>query len=146
MDFDRKLIEAANRAEVSAILIRNGYRVYAPEADVDGVDLVLREKSGRILPVQQKGRPACHEKYRGQGITMLFPEPKSVPLRRSWYLILHDQLFNHAKSNYKSSDDFVGRHWPTMTKKLRDFLDQNGTCLVLPKVSDGQSDEMELST
>jgi hypothetical protein len=29
-------IEAANRAEATAILIRHGYRVYRPEADVSG--------------------------------------------------------------------------------------------------------------
>ena len=33
-------IEAANRAEATAILIRGGYRVYRPEADVSGEDLV----------------------------------------------------------------------------------------------------------
>ena len=37
-------IEAANRAEVTAILIRAGYRVYRPDADVSGEDLVTSPK------------------------------------------------------------------------------------------------------
>ena len=34
-------IEAANRAEATAILMRAGYRVYRPEADVSGENLVI---------------------------------------------------------------------------------------------------------
>jgi hypothetical protein len=33
-------IEAANRAEATALLIRAGYRVYRPEADCYGEDLI----------------------------------------------------------------------------------------------------------
>jgi phosphoglycolate phosphatase-like HAD superfamily hydrolase len=46
-------IEAANRAEATAILIRAGYRVYRPEADVSGEDLVIRtpEAEGELRPV-----------------------------------------------------------------------------------------------
>jgi hypothetical protein len=36
-----KEIEAANRAEMTAILIRLGCRVYRPEADVSGEQFVL---------------------------------------------------------------------------------------------------------
>src|SRR5580704_13245403 len=50
-------IEAANRAEVTTILIRGGHRVYRPEADVSGEDLVIRTPDGELLPVQMKGRP-----------------------------------------------------------------------------------------
>ena len=39
-------IEAANRAEATALLIRAGYRVYRPEADCYGEDLVVRTPSG----------------------------------------------------------------------------------------------------
>lgn len=34
-------IEAANHAEATALLIRYGYRVYRPEVDVSGEDLVI---------------------------------------------------------------------------------------------------------
>ena len=34
--------EAANRTEITALLIREHYRVYRPEADCYGEDLVLR--------------------------------------------------------------------------------------------------------
>jgi hypothetical protein len=50
-------LEAANRAEATALLIRSGYRIYRPEADVHGEDLVLRAPSGGLLPLQLKGRP-----------------------------------------------------------------------------------------
>lgn len=40
--FEQAATEAANRAEVTALLIRYGYRVYRPEADIEGEVLVLR--------------------------------------------------------------------------------------------------------
>jgi len=49
--------EAANRAEVTALLIRAGYRVYRPEADCYGEDLILRTPKGELRPVQLKARP-----------------------------------------------------------------------------------------
>jgi len=51
-------IEAANRAEATAILIRAGYRMYRPEADVSGEDLVIRTPKGELRAVQMKGRPS----------------------------------------------------------------------------------------
>jgi hypothetical protein len=47
-------IEAANRAEATVLLIRGGYRVYRPEADVFGEDLIVRTSDGDLLPVQIK--------------------------------------------------------------------------------------------
>ncbi len=41
-------IEAANRAEATAILIRTGFRVYRPEADVSGEDIVIRTPDGEL--------------------------------------------------------------------------------------------------
>lgn len=49
-------IEAANRAEATALLIRDGYRVYRPEADCYGEDLILRTPSGELRAVQLKSR------------------------------------------------------------------------------------------
>lgn len=59
------LIEAANCAEVTAILIRAGYRVYRPEADVSGEDLIIRIPEGELRSVQMKGRPLVHWKLYG---------------------------------------------------------------------------------
>lgn len=50
-------VEAANRAEATALLIRAGFRVYRPEADVSGEDLVIRTQDGELRTVQMKGRP-----------------------------------------------------------------------------------------
>lgn len=50
--------EAANRAEVTALLIPEGYRVYRPEADSHGEDLILRTPRGALRAVQLKSRPA----------------------------------------------------------------------------------------
>ena len=49
--------EAANRAEVTALLIRCGYRVYRSEADIDGEDMVVMAPGGHLHRVQLKGRP-----------------------------------------------------------------------------------------
>lgn len=59
-----KEVEAANRAEATALLIRAGYRVYRPEADCYGEDLVVRTPSGGLLPVQLKSRPTGTEPAR----------------------------------------------------------------------------------
>ena len=57
-------IEAANRAEATALLIRAGYRVYRPEADCYGEDLILRTPTGELLPVQLKSRMTVNrDKY-----------------------------------------------------------------------------------
>jgi len=75
------LIEAANCAEVTAILIRAGYRVYRPEADVSGEDLVIRIPEGELRSVQMKGRPLVHwklyggKRHGGNDMWMLFPAP-----------------------------------------------------------------------
>ncbi|MCX7383114.1 MAG: hypothetical protein NT133_17265 [Alphaproteobacteria bacterium] len=126
MGFDPKLIEAANRAEVTAILIRSGYRVLSPEADIDGGDMFLMRTSDRVMLVAQlKGRPACHDKYRGKDIHMLFPAPATAPLRRDWYLMPHDPLFDFAKGVYKPDKEFKERHWPKMTSELQGCLDKH---------------------
>ena len=55
-------VEAANRAEATALLIRAGYRVHRPEADcygenLYGEDVVVRTPSGELLPLQLRSRP-----------------------------------------------------------------------------------------
>src|SRR5262249_4710726 len=72
-------IEAANRAEATALLIRAGFRVYRPEADCYGEDLILRTPHGELLPVQLKGRAGVDwYKYgRIQSLWMLFPYRKT---------------------------------------------------------------------
>ncbi len=88
--------------------------------------MFLMRTSDRVMLVAQlKGRPACHEKYRGKDIHMLFPAPGSEPLRRDWYLVAHDPLFEFAKSAYKPNKEFTERHWPTMTSELLGFLDHH---------------------
>ncbi|MBZ5523237.1 MAG: hypothetical protein LAP21_13450 [Acidobacteriia bacterium] len=95
-------IEAANLAEATALLIRAGFRVYRPEADCDGEDLILRENrkpSGKLLVVQLKSRPTVNrKKYGGRSLWMLFPDPKSnTALDRKWFLVLHDRLYEEMK-------------------------------------------------
>ena len=75
-------IEAANRAEATAILIRAGYRVYRPEADVSGEDLVVRTPDGELRLVQMKSRPTVElRRYGGKNIWMLFPQPGRAKAR-----------------------------------------------------------------
>jgi hypothetical protein len=68
-------VEAANRAEVTALLIRAGYRVYRPEADCYGEDLILRDREGTLHAVQLKSRPTVDPaRYGGdRRMLMLFP-------------------------------------------------------------------------
>jgi hypothetical protein len=57
-------LEAANRAEATALLIRAGYRVYRPEADGYGEDLVVRTPSGELLPLPLRSRPPARRTKR----------------------------------------------------------------------------------
>lgn len=109
-------IEAANRAEVTALLIRCGYRVYRPEADIYGEDLVVRTPEGDLLPVQMKARPTVDwPRYGNRKMLMLFPDPAGDIPGQPWFFIKHDELFawmkeHHAKApgwNDAWSDPYV---------------------------------------
>ena len=125
-------IEAANRAEATAILIRAGYRVYRPEADVSGEDLVIRIPEGELRSVQMKGRPLVHWKlYGGKDMWMLFPDPTGDIPGRPWFFIKHDELFNWFKKLHgTTAQGWVQRHkagkteWSEkgLTGELRKFL------------------------
>jgi hypothetical protein len=87
-------IEAANRAEATAILIRAGYRVYRPEANVSGEDLVVRSPDGDLRQAQMKGRPTVYwRRYGEREIWMLFPDPAGAKPGRPRFFIKHDDLF-----------------------------------------------------
>ena len=109
-------IEAANRAEVTAILIRAGYRVYRPEADLSGEDLVVRTPDGELRSVQMKGRPLVHwklyggKRYGGNEMWMLFPDPAGDKPGRPWFFIKHDELFNWYKKRHGAAPGWVQRH------------------------------------
>ena len=123
--------EAANRAEATALLIRSGYRVYKPEVDSYGEDLVLRTPKGHLRAVQLKSRPTVDlSRYGGKryggvlSIWMLFPDPKSTPASdRQWYLIAHDELFKWIKARHGRAPKWSGYwHYPDISKELRAFL------------------------
>ncbi|MHB1960348.1 MAG: hypothetical protein ACYCO5_15145 [Acidobacteriaceae bacterium] len=135
--------EAANRAEITALLIREHYRVYRPEADCYGEDLVLRFPdnpaknqfpSGKLLPygqlqvVQLKSRPTVDKKYKNYpSLWMLFPDPKKIPASgREWFLVPHKDLYEwmekehgHTKSMRKEGG---GWSCPYIPKNLLTFL------------------------
>jgi hypothetical protein len=95
-------IEAANRAEATALLIRAGYRVYRPEADCYGEDLILRTPTGELRAVQLKGRPTVDwNRYGSQSLWMLFPGPKSnTASRRKLFLVPHDKFHEWVKGRH----------------------------------------------
>jgi hypothetical protein len=95
-------IEAANRSEASALLIRCGFRVYHPEADVDGEDLILRSPDGQLRSVQLKGRLHVDgSRYGDRGIWMLFPDqPYGPNVKRCWFLVPHDKLFEWMRQRH----------------------------------------------
>ena len=117
-------IEAANRGEATAILIRAGYRVYRPEADVSGEDMVIRTPEGSLRPVQMKGRPTVdHRRYGERGIWMLFPDPTVAKLGRPWFLVEHDQLFAWVKNRHGGAPSWNDTwNYPRMSVDLRKFI------------------------
>jgi hypothetical protein len=88
--------EATNRAEATALLIRCGYRVYRPEADIEGEGLVVRDPTGTLSGVQLKGRPLVDwRRYSDRQLLMLFPSaPYTRGIARSWFLVPHDPFFD----------------------------------------------------
>ena len=117
-------IEAANRAEATAILIRAGYRVYRPEADVSGEDLVIRSPRGELRPVQMKGRPTVDwHRYGGRQMWMLFPDPGGNKPGRPWFLIYHDDLFAWIKNRHGAAAGWNDAwSYRRMSTALRKFL------------------------
>jgi hypothetical protein len=122
------LIEAANRAEATAILIRAEYRVYRPEADVDAGDLVVctpKPKKRLLHAVQLKGRPHVERRHLGKDLFMLFPDPQGVPLCRAWYLIPHDELYSRLKTRHGHTGSWRKGVWNArrLSAALRQFLE-----------------------
>ena len=117
-------VEAANRAEATALLIRTGYRVYYPVADVEGEDLVVRTPAKRkLLAVQLKSRPTVDwPRYGGRSLWMLFPDPVAEK-RRDWFLVPHDTLYDWIKRRSGRAPKWDGRwHIPRLSMELPLFL------------------------
>jgi hypothetical protein len=118
-------IEAANRAEATALLIRAGYRVYRPEADVQGEDLVIRSPAGVLRPVQLKARPYVDwPRYGGRQIWMLFPHPGQPIEQRDWFLVPHDAFFTWVKARHGNAAKW-NETWsyPSFSVDLAAFLE-----------------------
>ncbi|MEP2736620.1 MAG: hypothetical protein ABJP34_10000 [Erythrobacter sp.] len=119
-------VEAANRGEVTAILIRLGYQVYRPEADVGGVDLLVRKPCGKLLDVQLKGRLTVNfGAYGGDPpIWMLFPHAtwKFNGVRR-WFLVPHNHLYAEMEKRHGKAKGWR-QAWSVSTpaKAVLEFL------------------------
>lgn len=114
-------VEAANRAEVTALLIRAGYRVYRPEADCYGEDLILRNREGTLLVVQLKARPEV-DKRRYLGLWMLFPGPKNSNGRK-WFLVPHDEFYIWTEARHGQAPKWrEAWSYPNISKELGLFL------------------------
>jgi hypothetical protein len=124
--FGNARIEAANRAEATALLIRCRYSVYRPEADCEGEDLVIRSPSGELRAVQLKGRPIVdRRRYGCRHLWMLFPSKPYSPEPRVWFLVPHDEFFEWVERNHRNSPKWA-EHWsyPSISKALGDWLAQ----------------------
>jgi len=120
------LEEAANRAEATALLIRCGYKVYHPEADTEGEDLVLRNPKGELIPVQLKARVYVSKpRYGDKGLWLLMPSgPFQPDAKRRWYLVPHDELFGHVEGRHGNSAPTWAGEWsyPSMPRHIVEFL------------------------
>jgi hypothetical protein len=114
-------IEAANRAEATALLIRAGHRVYRPEADCYGEDLILRTPNEDLLVVQLKSRPTVNwNKYgKSRTIWMLFPDPKSKDPKRKWFLVPHNEFYEWVKVRHGRARKWnKAWHCPSLSGEL----------------------------
>lgn len=124
-------IEAANRAEATALLIRCGYRVYRPEADIEGEDLVLRtpwraeKPAGELIGVQLKSRFYVDQRrYYGRDLHMLFPSGTYSPnMEREWFLAPHDALYDWIEPRKRHTPKWAQFwHTPKMDLDLQAFV------------------------
>jgi hypothetical protein len=124
MSLDSNLEEAANRAEATALLIRRYFRVYRPEADVSGEDLILRTPDNELIAVQLKSRPTVNNaKYGRKNIWMLFPDPVGQKPGRDWFLIKHDELAEWWGQKHSLTKAWeTGWSTPYISSTLRQFL------------------------
>ena len=120
-------LEAANRAEATALLIRRGYRVYRPEADVEGEDLVLRSPERRLLLVQLKGRLTVNDASYGgdRTILMLFPDRPFDGAKRDWFLVPHGDLLTIMRKRHGHTENWKDA-WTirTVPKQVRPLLEK----------------------
>lgn len=88
-------VEPADPAEFTVLPISSRYRLYRPEADIDGEDPILCTPAGRLVRVQQKpSRSVDHVRYEKRDLSMLFLNPSGRVPGRAWYLVEHDILLN----------------------------------------------------
>lgn len=104
-----------------ALLIRAGDRVYRPEADVYGEDLILRTPAGKLRAVQLKGRMTVdRSKYGGKSLWMLFPSTTfRTDKERTWYLMPHDKLYEMLRKKHGGAPAFA-KGWSCRTVPARD--------------------------
>jgi hypothetical protein len=123
--FGAAATEAANRAEATALLIRSGYRVYRPEADIEGEDLLIRDpRTETYCGVQLKAGAVVDIKYFKKNLFLLFPDRSGDDIR--WFLIPHDDLFAWMKDRHGHTPGWRDRWVYTRTTKyLREFMDQH---------------------
>ena len=123
-----QIIEAVNRNEVTAILLSLGYMVYKPEADVDGIDFIIKTPTDNILKCQLKSRSWVEwDRYGGKNIFMIFPGIGEV-MKRDWYLVAHDKLFIIQKKQHGHANKWAnkGGFWhspvnPKLAELIKDY-------------------------
>jgi hypothetical protein len=118
--------EAANRAEATALLIRTGFRVYRPEADSYGEDLVVRSPRGGLHVVQLKARPTVDAKRYGGDLSiwMLFPDPAGSIPGRDWFLVPHSDLYHWVKTKHGNAPGWNDAwSYPGLSQALRLYLE-----------------------
>jgi hypothetical protein len=124
--FNSAIVEAANRAEATALLIRCGYRVYRPEADIYGEDLVVRTpRNGQLHGVQLKGRATVDwARYGNRELWMLFPSaPYKSSTSRDWFLTRHDRLFDWVKQRHGHTPKWNNAwSYPLLSKDVQELL------------------------
>ena len=125
--FGSAAIEAANRAEATALLIRCNYRVYRPEADIEGEDLLVREpREGAYHGVQLKSGAVVDKKYLGKRLLLLFPSKLHADPETRWFLIPHDHLFAWIKQRHGHTPKWSERWvYTRATKSLLDFVSEH---------------------
>ncbi len=122
-----QITEAINLAEVTALLLGRGFMLYRPEADVGGIDFLLRTPQDVFLKCQLKGRAYIEKKKYGErDIWMVFPG-KGIPFEREWFLVPHDTLYTMLKNKHGSAPQWVhpthGEYWHTpVSDQLADEL------------------------
>ena len=113
-----QILEAIQRNEIQAYLMKMGWMVYNPAADVGGVDwIAINLSTNELRKIQQKSRFLINKKYIGKDLWI------GTAAYGAIYMIPHDKLLETSAGlkaqRTKSWRENGEYHWPSISEAMK---------------------------